>query len=121
MRFVLIPVGYLSKENPYFGATIGRVCNRIAAGKFSLNGSNYVLAQNNGQIHLHGGIVGFNRFNWAAVVDGDKVNTALIDRNRVYIIRLIAYIGKNDPHQCGWFRGLSRNGRGYRNVRANAR
>ena len=43
----------------YLGALIGRHANRIAEGKFSLNGVNYQLEQNNGANHLHGGFNGF--------------------------------------------------------------
>ena len=52
--------------HPYFGATIGRYCNRISKGKFSLNGKKYTLATNDGSNHLHGGEKGFDKVVWDA-------------------------------------------------------
>jgi aldose 1-epimerase len=50
--------------NPYFGALIGRYGNRIAHGKFSLEGKNYQLRTNNGVNALHGGLMGFHNVLW---------------------------------------------------------
>lgn len=61
---------YLNAKEPYFGAAIGRYGNRIAKGKFTLNGEEYILAVNNGENHLHGGLKGYNAVVW----DMDKVN-----------------------------------------------
>ena len=57
--------GYLN-DTFYIGCLIGRYGNRIAKGKFSLNGAAYTLVQNNGENHLHGGTKGFDKVIWKA-------------------------------------------------------
>jgi aldose 1-epimerase len=51
-------------DSPFFGCIAGRYANRIAGGKFTLDGQPYTLAVNNGPNHLHGGDVGFNKKLW---------------------------------------------------------
>ncbi|KAA1246594.1 aldose epimerase family protein [Aquimarina sp. RZ0] len=62
--------GYFSKDYkdnaPYFGGTVGRCASRIKDGKFSLEGKEYTLAQNDRGNHLHGGLLGFDRRMWEA-------------------------------------------------------
>jgi aldose 1-epimerase len=55
--------GYLS-GTAFFGATVGRVANRIGGAKFKLEGKEYQLAANNGRNHLHGGVKGFDKVLW---------------------------------------------------------
>ena len=57
--------GYLS-DAAYLGSILGRHANRIAQGRFTLNGVTYTLARNNGEHHLHGGLKGFDKVVWKA-------------------------------------------------------
>ena len=76
---------YVAKEPPYFGSSVGRYANRIAKGKFVLDGAQYTLAINNGPNHLHGGIVGFDKVIWnAKVIDcpnGDAVEFTYLSKD----------------------------------------
>ncbi len=64
---------YLTGNDPYFGATVGRFANRINGGHFSLEGVDYNLAINNAPNHLHGGLKGFDKVLWDyALLDGES-------------------------------------------------
>jgi len=70
-RFADVLLGYDTLEDYrqstfYVGPVIGRYANRIAGGRFTLNGKEYKLAVNNGENHLHGGLKGFDKVVWKA-------------------------------------------------------
>jgi aldose 1-epimerase len=68
-------IGYTKDGNSaYIGSLMGRVANRIANGGFHLNGERHELAKNFlGKHNLHGGVIGFDKFNWDSYVDGNTV------------------------------------------------
>jgi aldose 1-epimerase len=70
--------GYLAKPE-YFGATVGRVANRIARGRFTLDGKRYSVPVNNGPNSLHGGTKGFDKVLWdvAEVKSGPTASVTL--------------------------------------------
>jgi len=65
------------KETPYFGCLVGRYGNRIAKGKFTLNGKEYILATNNPPNALHGGLKGFDKVVWQAHASESKLGPTL--------------------------------------------
>lgn len=65
------------KGDPYFGSTVGRYANRIAKGKFTLNGKEYQLALNNGANHLHGGPGGCHSVLWKSEIIDKMGNPAV--------------------------------------------
>ena len=72
--------GYLQDE-PYFGALIGRYANRIAKGRFMLDGKEYRLDANDGQNSLHGGKKGFDKRVWTAEVKGSSLALTYISKD----------------------------------------
>ncbi|HLH54814.1 MAG TPA: aldose epimerase family protein [Verrucomicrobiae bacterium] len=73
------------KETPYFGALIGRYGNRIARGKFTLDGQEYTLATNNYPNALHGGVKGFDKVVWEPAIltgpDGPSLKLTYLSKD----------------------------------------
>jgi aldose 1-epimerase len=72
--------GYLGK-NPHFGAIVGRYANRIAKGKFTLDGKTYSLPQNDGQNTLHGGPIGFDKVVWTGKALANGVEFTYVSKD----------------------------------------
>ena len=72
--------GYVNHSR-YFGAMVGRYANRIAQGRFHLNGVEYKLATNNGPNHLHGGLRGFDKVIWNADPREDSLHLNYLSRD----------------------------------------
>lgn len=85
--------GYLG-PHPYFGSLVGRHANRIAGGRFELDGNTYTLPVNNGPNHLHGGPGGFHTRLWRAVVDGETLGLTYVspDGEEGYPGRLVVAV-----------------------------
>ncbi|MGI9456198.1 MAG: aldose epimerase family protein [Aeoliella sp.] len=71
-------------DKPYFGAIVGRFGNRIAKGEFTLQGETYTLAKNNGENHLHGGVIGFDKVVWDANFDrtNNKIELSYLAKDK---------------------------------------
>ena len=72
-------LGEYLQDHPYIGTVVGRYANRIAGGRFELDGQQYKLARNNGNNHLHGGIIGYDKILWKATdfADGNGAGVFL--------------------------------------------
>jgi len=81
---------YITKS-PYFGAITGRYANRIAGGKFTLDGTEYTLARNNGPNHLHGGIKGFDKVVWK--IERAKASGGILGADRAEL--KLSYLSKD--------------------------
>ena len=93
--------GY-EKGESYFGGIVGRYGNRIGKGKFSLDGTDYQLSINNGENHLHGGKVGFNKRVWRVVGAENKMGGSFITLNYVSIDGEEGYPGTVDISVHYW-------------------
>ena len=71
----------MSRINPYFGATVGRVANRIGKARFTLDGVNYNLAKNVGDNTLHGGFRGWNSKIWETNTVNNSVVMTLLSED----------------------------------------
>jgi aldose 1-epimerase len=81
-----VVLGFDKKEDylknlGYYGCTVGRVCNRISKGKFTLNSKEYILKINNGPNSLHGGEVGFDKKIWGSTLFENSVEFSLFSPN----------------------------------------
>jgi aldose 1-epimerase len=81
-------------SHPYFGSTIGRYANRIANGKFTLNGKQYILDCNDGKNHLHGGYSGFDKAIWESEINKEQLamHYSSIDGDQGYPGNLDVYV-----------------------------
>ena len=116
------PAEYEADKGYYLGALVGRYANRIADGKFSVDGEEYTLPVNNGPNSLHGGVEGFNRKIWTVleeIVTDDEVGVIMeyaskdgeegypghlmtevtykLDKNNRFTIHYVAYTDKATP------------------------
>jgi aldose 1-epimerase len=72
---------YLADKTTYFGAIVGRYGNRIALGKFSIDGHKYQVPTNNNANSLHGGTVGFDKLVWQGRAIADGVEMTLVSKD----------------------------------------
>jgi aldose 1-epimerase len=112
----------IANHGPYYGCIAGRFANRIAKGKFVIDSTEYTVAVNNGENHLHGGIRGFDQVVWSAKLFADEgagcagveLNYVSVDGEEGYPGNLEVYsLPHRDnlctltPHWCVTYRSLS--------------
>lgn len=69
-------------DKPYFGSTVGRYGNRIANGRFSIEGEQYQLTINDGENHLHGGTFGFDKVVWETIgIDENSIRFRYLSKD----------------------------------------
>jgi aldose 1-epimerase len=68
-------------KNPFFGTLVGRYANRIADGKFALDGKTYTLLKNNGPNSLHGGAKGFDKVAWSPAIVGEALQLKYVSKD----------------------------------------
>ncbi|CAB3386103.1 Hypothetical predicted protein [Cloeon dipterum] len=82
INFINSILGYTKNwVNPYFGAIVGRVANRIGKAQFTVKNETYHVSKNNGENHLHGGFKGFDKKMWEANVEGTKVTFSYVSKD----------------------------------------
>ena len=82
------------EEHPFFGALVGRYGNRIAKGQFKIDGNSYQLPLNNGENHLHGGPLGFDKAVWAVDDFGTDNESAYVKLSYISMDVEMGYPGK---------------------------
>jgi aldose 1-epimerase len=93
---------YVADKTTYFGAIVGRYGNRIALGKFSLNGHKYQVPVNNNANSLHGGTIGFDRLVWQgrAITDGVEMTLVSKDGDQGYPGTLTVHVRYTVHHNA---------------------
>lgn len=77
----------MGPRNPYFGCSIGRVCNQITNGEFTIDDQVFSLTKNSrGLHHINGGELGFHTFNWSPYLNKSIVNFKYTIPSKIKVI-----------------------------------